>query len=79
MVALKLPERACSWMFMELINLVQLQKSALVQTSKNTIALEHTSKLKSISNTNYKLFICRPLKSINSFIYFTLKPVKHTM
>ena len=37
-------------MFMELIYSVQLQKSALVQTSENTIT-SHTSKLKSISNT----------------------------
>ena len=46
--------------------------------SADTITL-HTSKLKSVSNINHKRFICRPLKRINNFIYFTLKQVKHTM
>ena len=76
MVALKLPERA---EFKGLLNFVRerikhvyeiyllctaLKKSALVQTSKNTIT-PHTSKLKSVPK--YQLFyrfIFRPLKNV---------------
>ena len=48
-----------------------LKKSALVQTSKNTIT-PHTFKLKSISKYQSLKFHLK-----NDFLYFTLKQVKH--
>ena len=66
-------------MFTELYLLgTALKKSALVQSSKNTITINHTSKLKSISK--YQL-LTLPLYTFENhdFWYFTLKQVKHNL